>query len=206
MAKSIDNLYGIKVLSDAGSGTTAGVIAGVDFVTGRMIRTKKNVANLSLGGGASAALDTACNNLNNAGALVAVAAGNDNADACNGSPARAAQVVSTGSTTVAGNSDQRSSFSSFGTCVKVWAPGTNIQAAWIGSTTATRTISGTSMASPHVCGLGALFFGEGAANVDAVKTLITSKASRDVIDLLCSTAACRNSPNLLIYNDCDCSA
>jgi len=206
MAKSVDALYGIKVLDDGGSGAWAGVVAGCDFVAGRVRGSpKKNVANLSLGGGATPSADAAVNALNDAGCFVAVAAGNNNGNACDTSPARAERAFTVGATQLTGNADQRATYSNFGTCTNIFSPGTNIEAAWIGSTTATRIISGTSMASPHVCGGGALLFGEGAANVDAVKSAMSSMATRGVINMNCGTnAICNASPNWLQYNGCDC--
>ncbi|AFZ68274.1 S8 family peptidase [Deinococcus peraridilitoris] len=148
-------LRGVKVLDCAGSGSTSGIIAAVDWV--RTNHIKPAVANMSLGGGKSSTLNTAVVNLSNAGVYVAVAAGNENQDACNVSPASAG--LNTAVTTVAASdkTDTKASFSNFGGCVDIYAPGVGIKSAWIGSgTTETNTISGTSMASPHVAGVGAL--------------------------------------------------
>src|SRR6185369_14257464 len=145
-------LRGVRVLDCNGSGSNSGVIAGVDWVTNNHINPA--VANMSLGGGASSALDTAVNNLANSGVPIAVAAGNSNANACNTSPARAANAITVGSTTT---SDARSSFSNFGTCLDLFAPGSGILSSWFSSDTATATLSGTSMASPHVAGVAALY-------------------------------------------------
>src|SRR5687767_5312813 len=125
MAKSV-LLRGVRVLNCSGSGTNSGVIAGVDWV--RLNHIAPAVANMSLGGGASSALDTAVNNLHNANVTIAVAAGNNNgANACNVSPARAANAITVGSTT---QSDSRSSFSNIGSCVDIFAPGSGILSAW----------------------------------------------------------------------------
>ncbi|HBK56088.1 MAG TPA: peptidase S8, partial [Xanthomonadales bacterium] len=141
VAKDV-TLYAVRVLGCTGSGSNAGVIAGVDFVAQQEASTGKTaVANMSLGGGASSALDTAVNNATAAGVVFVVAAGNDNQSACNFSPARAATAYTVGSTT---NTDARSSFSNFGTCVNIFAPGSSITSAWHTSNTATNTISGTS--------------------------------------------------------------
>src|SRR4029434_8781353 len=118
-------LRGVRVLNCSGSGATSGVIAGVDWV--RNNRINPAVANMSLGGGASSALDTAVNNLSNSGVAIAVAAGNSNANACNSSPARAANAITVGSTTT---TDARSSFSNFGTCLDLFAPGSGILSSW----------------------------------------------------------------------------
>ncbi|HEX8071971.1 MAG TPA: S8 family peptidase [Pyrinomonadaceae bacterium] len=145
-------LRAVRVLDCSGSGSTSGVIAGVDWVTNNHISPA--VANMSLGGGASSALDTAVNNSINSGMTYSIAAGNSSTDACTQSPARVAAAITVGSTT---SSDARSSFSNFGTCVDIFAPGSSITSAWATSDTATNTISGTSMASPHVCGVSALY-------------------------------------------------
>jgi subtilisin family serine protease len=145
-------LHPVRVLGCNGSGSTTGVIAGVDWVTQNHV--KPAVANMSLGGGASTALDQAVANSIAAGVSYAIAAGNDNANACNGSPARVSAANTVGATT---SSDARSSFSNYGSCVDLFAPGSSITSAWSTSTTATATISGTSMATPHVAGALALY-------------------------------------------------
>ncbi|HEX8180015.1 MAG TPA: S8 family peptidase [Pyrinomonadaceae bacterium] len=145
-------LRAVRVLDCNGSGSTSGVIAGVDWVTNNHISPA--VANMSLGGGASSALDTAVNNSINSGVTYSIAAGNSNVDACTQSPARVGAAITVGSTT---SSDARSSFSNFGTCVDIFAPGSSITSAWATSDTATNTISGTSMATPHVVGVTALY-------------------------------------------------
>jgi subtilisin family serine protease len=190
VAKSV-NLRGVRVLNCSGSGTNSGVIAGVDFV--RLNRQNPAVANMSLGGGASSALDTAVNNLSNSGVAIAVAAGNSNTNACNSSPARAANAITVGSTTT---SDARSSFSNFGSCLDLFAPGSGILSAWIGSTTATRTISGTSMASPHVAGVAALYKqANPSASASTVRNAIVNGATTNVV-----TSAGTGSPNRLLYS------
>ena len=136
----------IKVLNSAGSGTYSGVIAGIDKTAADCESlNKKCVLNMSLGGGKSTQVNTAVNNAVAAGVTVVVAAGNSNADACNYSPASAGNAITVGATTSA---EATASYSNYGSCVDLWAPGSSIKAAWIGSDTATRTISGTSMASP----------------------------------------------------------
>jgi subtilisin family serine protease len=151
LAKGVQ-LVGVRVLNCAGSGTNAGVIGGVDWVTANAI--KPAVANMSLGGGANTSLDTAVRNSINSGVTYGLAAGNDSGgNACNTSPARTAEAITVGSTT---NTDARSSFSNIGTCLDIFAPGSSITSAWYTSNTATNTISGTSMATPHVVGAAAL--------------------------------------------------
>ncbi len=151
VAKSM-TIIGVRVLDCSGSGSTSGVIAGIDWVTQNAI--KPAVANMSLGGGFSPTLNTAVANSVNSGVVYAVAAGNSNADACNESPSSEPSALTVAATTI---TDARASFSNFGACVDIFAPGQNITAAWIGSSTATNTISGTSMASPHVAGVAGLY-------------------------------------------------
>lgn len=151
VAKSV-SLVAVRVLDCNGSGSNSGVIAGVDWVTANHV--KPAVANMSLGGGASSALDTAVQNSIAAGVPYAVAAGNSGANACNYSPARVPAAMTIGASN---SSDVKASWSNFGNCVDWFAPGVSITAAWHTSNTATNTISGTSMASPHTAGVAALY-------------------------------------------------
>jgi subtilisin family serine protease len=170
-------LRGVRVLNCSGSGTWSGIIAGMDWV--RVNHIKPAVANMSLGGGFSSSVNTAANNLSNAGVFVAVAAGNSNANSCNFSPASAANVTSVMSST---SSDTKSSFSNFGSCAHLYAPGSSITSAWHTSNTATNTISGTSMASPHVAGVAALYkstFGD--ASSSTIRTWLINNATTGVI-------------------------
>jgi len=199
------NLIAVKVLGDDGSGTNAGVIAGVNYVASNCAGSSCT-GNMSLGGGYSAALNTACNNVVAAGIVLVVAAGNENQNACNVSPASATQVITTASLDQGTNptGDTRSYFSNWGTCCHYFAPGSNILGAWIGSTTATRTISGTSMASPHICGIASLIRAENPnMSVAQVKSYITSTGARDLVELNCGSAACQNTPNIIAQNGCD---
>jgi serine protease len=185
------HLIAVRVLNCQGSGTDAGVIAGIDWVTQNHV--KPAVANMSLGGGASTSLDNAVRNSIAAGVTYAIAAGNDNANACNSSPARVGEAITVGSTT---SSDARSSFSNFGTCLDIFAPGSSITSAWSTSDTATNTISGTSMATPHVAGVAALYL---AANPNAtpaqVRNAIVAAATTGKV-----TSAGSGSPNVLLYS------
>ncbi|HEY0015974.1 MAG TPA: S8 family peptidase [Longimicrobium sp.] len=176
VAKAV-RIRGVKVLSCSGSGSTSGIIAGVDWV--RLNATKPAVANLSLGGGFSSATNTAVNNLANSGVYVAVASGNSNANACNYSPASAANVTSVNAST---STNAKASFSNYGSCTHLYAPGQNITSAWYTSSTATNTISGTSMASPHVAGVGALYLaGNPTASNATVRSWIINNATPNVI-------------------------
>jgi aqualysin 1 len=151
VAKSV-HLFAVRVLNCSGSGTNAGVIAGVDWVTQHHVSPA--VANMSLGGGVSTALDTAVRNSIAAGVTYAIAAGNSNTNAANSSPARVSEAITVGATTI---NDARSSFSNVGSVVDIFAPGSSILSSWNTSDTATNTISGTSMATPHVTGVVARF-------------------------------------------------
>jgi subtilisin family serine protease len=190
VAKAV-SLLAVRVLNCSGSGTTSGVIAGVNWVTAN--HRDPAVANMSLGGGASSSLDTAVTNSINAGVVYAVAAGNDNKDACRYSPARVPGALTVGATT---NTDARASYSNYGSCLDLFAPGSSITSAWYSSTTATNTISGTSMATPHVAGVAALYRDAyPTATVSQVISAIVTNATTGVVG-----NPGRSSPNRLLYS------
>ncbi|MDG4764134.1 S8 family peptidase [Solwaraspora sp. WMMD406] len=153
VAKGV-SLIAVKVLNCAGSGSFAGVAAGVDWVTGHHATGVPAVANMSLGGaGSNATVENAVRNSIADGVVYAIASGNSNSDACNFTPARVAEAITVNAST---STDARASFSNWGTCTDIFAPGQSITSAWHTSDTATNTISGTSMAAPHVAGAAAL--------------------------------------------------
>ena len=188
VAKGV-TLVPVRVLNCRGSGTNSGVIAGVDWVAAQSFRPA--VANMSLGGGASTALDNAVTNAVNAGITFVVAAGNSNVDACTASPARAPSAITVGATT---STDARASYSNFGTCVDIFAPGSSITSAWYKSNTQTNTISGTSMASPHVAGVAALYLQGGNASPATVTNALINGATTGKV-----TSAGTGSPNRLLF-------
>lgn len=168
------SLIPVRVLNCRGSGTTDGVIAGIDWVINSGHGSNKAVANMSLGGGYSSAINTAVDNLASDGVLLAAAAGNETTDACTRSPASAAIALTVGATT---NSDARASYSNFGSCVDLFAPGSAITSDWSTSNSATNTISGTSMASPHVAGIAAVFLGLPSAAYSPNRSSVVALAS-----------------------------
>lgn len=207
IAKAVD-LVAVKVLGDDGSGSTAGVIAGIDYVAQQhQARGKPSTANLSLGGGFSSALNRAVQNAVNAGVVFVVAAGNEDDDACDYSPASSSAAITVGATDIGDLNgvelDVRSVFSNYGECVDIFAPGSLITAAWIGGPTKLATISGTSMACPHVCGLASLFLADAPASSPAdIRHQLLQLSTKDVIRMECSNSACQASPNRLAYNGC----
>jgi aqualysin 1 len=191
VAKGV-TLHAVRVLDCSGNGTDATVIAGVDWVTANRITPA--VANMSLGGGASSALDTAVQNSIAANVTYAVAAGNDyGVNACTESPGRVAAALTVGSTTT---TDAKSDFSNIGTCLDLFAPGSSILSAWNSSDTATNTISGTSMATPHVTGVAALYLqnNTSASPATVANAIITTATTNRL------TGIGSGSPNRLLYS------
>ena len=174
IAKSV-KLVAVRVLNCSGSGTNSGVIAGMDWVATNHISPA--VANMSLGGGSSSAVNTSANNLASSGVFLAVAAGNSNANACNSSPSGAANATVVAASAI---NDSRASFSNFGSCVDLYAPGVSIKSDWLNN--GTNTISGTSMASPHVTGVGALYKAvNGNASFSTIRSWLVNNATNNAI-------------------------
>lgn len=204
------SIIAVKVLRSNGSGTMSDVVKGVEWAALEHIKSSKkkdpkfkgSVANMSLGGGKSPALDQAVNACVALGVNFAVAAGNDNADACDYSPAAAEKAVTVGASTL---SDDRAYFSNYGPCVDIFGPGLNILSTWTGGKHATKTISGTSMASPHIAGLLAYFLSLQPPSDSgyAVDSLLPEELKRNMRkiaseDMLSSIPA--DTPNLLAWN------
>jgi len=213
VAKSA-NIKAVKVLRSNGSGTMSDVVKGVEYAAqahresvsaaedGKKPGFKGSAANMSLGGGKSTLLDRAVNAAVEAGIHFAVAAGNDNADSCNYSPAAADKAVTVGASTLA---DERAYFSNYGTCNDIFAPGLNILSTWIGSNTSTNTISGTSMASPHIAGLLAYLLSLQPAkdSAYAVADISPKKLKANLISIATEGALTdvpSNTANILAWN------
>jgi len=189
VAKGV-NLYGVKVLTCAGSGSNASVIAGMDWVAAN--HNEPAVANMSLGGGFSASINDALNNLANSGVFVAVASGNSGANACNFSPASAANATTVNASDIG---DNRASFSNFGSCTHLYAPGVAITSTV--PRNRTDTFSGTSMATPHVAGVAAMYkatFGDDSFST--IRNWLTSNATSGVI-----SGNPSGTPNLLLFTN-----
>ena len=188
------NLIAVKVLRTSGFGTNSDVIKGVEWVAKqhrkKSRKGKKSAANMSLGGGRSVTLERAVDRAVESGVHFAVAAGNDAEDACEYSPAAASGPITVGAST---SVDAMAYFSNFGKCVDIFAPGLDIKSTWIGSKDAVNTISGTSMASPHVAGVLALYLGEGEWTPKALKEELKTRALKKVIN-----SVPLNTPNLLV--------
>ncbi|MEU5900800.1 MULTISPECIES: S8 family peptidase [Streptomyces] len=184
-------IVAVRVLDNNGSGTTAGVVAGIDWVTSNHAAGAPAVANMSLGGGASTTLDNAVKRSIADGVTYAVAAGNSNTNASTTSPARVPEAVTVGATS---NTDARASFSNYGSVLDIFAPGVNIKAGWHTGDTATNTISGTSMAAPHVAGAAAVYLaGHTSATPAQVASALVNGATPSVV-----TSPGSGSPNRLL--------
>ena len=186
-------LVPVRVLGCDGSGSWSGVIAALDWIGSKHSASggaAKAVANLSLAGGFNSAMNLAVERLTDVGVSVVVAAGNSNQDACVESPASAPRAITVAATT---SSDSRASFSNYGNCIDIFAPGVSINSAWISSSSAIASLSGTSMASPHVAGVVALFLQAGAATPAAVDSWLRAGASSNKV-----ASAGAGSPNLLL--------
>jgi len=204
------SIIAVKVLRSNGSGTMSDVVKGVEWAALSHIKSSKmknpkfkgSVANMSLGGGKSPALDSAVNAAVTLGLHFAVAAGNDNADACDYSPAAAEKAVTVGASTLA---DERAYFSNYGKCVDIFGPGLNILSTWTGSKWATKTISGTSMASPHIAGLLAYFLSlqpdsDSGYVVDPLMPEELKRNMRSIASVDMLTSVPDDTPNLLAWN------
>jgi cerevisin len=203
------NIHAVKVLGANGSGSMSNVVKGVEWVTtshsgkkGKAKGLKGSVANMSLGGGKSITLESAINTAVDAGVHFAVSAGNDNADSCQYSPAAAEKAITVGASTLA---DDRASFSNYGACNDIFAPGQDILSTWIGSKEATNTISGTSMASPHIAGLLAYFLSLQPSQDSAFAAAeISPKKAKEILIVIGTKGALSNVPsdtvNVLAWN------
>ncbi|WEH27783.1 S8 family peptidase [Streptomyces sp. AM 3-1-1] len=182
-------VVGVRVLNNAGSGTTAQVVAGIDWVTAHAV--KPAVANMSLGGGADSTIDAAVRRSIASGVTYAVAAGNESTNASTKSPARVGEAITVGATT---STDAKASYSNYGSVVDLFAPGSSITSAWGTGDTATNTINGTSMATPHVTGAAAVYLaGHTSATPAQVSSALVAGASTGVV-----TSPGSGSPNRLL--------
>lgn len=188
VAKNV-SLVPIRILGCDGSGASSNVIAGLDWILKN--GKKPAVVNMSLGGEANASLDSAVENLFNNGYVMVVAAGNSNTDACSSSPARVSKAITVAATD---STDTRASYSNYGSCVDIFAPGSQINSSWIGSNTATKVLNGTSMATPHVVGVVAeMLQSTPTAAPQTISTNLLNQASSNVVKNP------SGSPNRLLY-------
>ncbi|MGK3627028.1 S8 family peptidase [Acinetobacter pittii] len=188
VAKNV-SLVPIRILGCDGSGASSNVIAGLDWILKN--GKKPAVVNMSLGGEANASLDSAVENLFNNGYVMVVAAGNSNTDACSSSPARVSKAITVAATD---STDTRASYSNYGSCVDIFAPGSQINSSWIGSNTATKVLNGTSMATPHVVGVVAeMLQSTPTTTPQTISNNLLNQASNNVVKNP------SGSPNRLLY-------
>ncbi|KAG0248154.1 hypothetical protein BGZ95_008197, partial [Linnemannia exigua] len=191
VAKKV-KIVGVKVLAANGKGPTSGVVAGMDYVIANAV-VGKSVVNMSLGGGKSRAIDDAAARMFAKNIPLIAAAGNEAVDACDGSPSGAKNVLTVGATD---NADTPAYFTNFGSCVEIFGPGVDITSAWIGGASAKKTISGTSMATPHVAGVAALYISQGGLDsAQAVFDKVISTGIKDVV-----VGDLQGSTNLFVFN------
>jgi len=194
MAKNA-KLVAVKVLSDSGSGSTQSVIDGISWAVKN--KNGPSIGSMSLGGGKSATLNSAVANAVSQGLVMVVAAGNDNRDACNYSPASTPEAITVAASD---NKDTKATFSNYGTCVELFAPGVAITSTWIGSPSSVNTISGTSMACPHVAGQAAKYLQKNpSASAAVVKAWLDGNGQKDIIKNVPVTP---KTPNVLLFADC----
>jgi len=189
VAKAV-TIHSVRVLDCSGSGAISGVIAGIDWITQN--RVLPAVANMSLSGSTSSSLNTAVQNSIKAGVVYVIAAGNNNADACSYSPGNTAEALTVGASW---NGDGRSGYSNFGKCVDLFAPGSAITSDSYADDTSSAVMGGTSMATPHVAGVAALYLAAypSATPAQVASAIVGGATPNVLIDVPAGT------PNLLLY-------
>lgn len=205
-------LVAVKVLNCEGSGSYDSVMSGIEFVArDAKKRGTASVLNMSLGGPKDPALDEVVRAAVKEGVVVVVAGGNENTDACNGSPSGVAEAITVAASEVFtdhsehdAEQDGRASFSNYGPCIDVIAPGARITSSWIGERNSVKTISGTSMASPHVAGVVATMLSRNStASPEDIKAALIDMSTKDLVQLKCgSSSSCKKTPNRLLYVEC----
>ncbi|KAI9293619.1 putative subtilisin-like protease precursor [Neoconidiobolus thromboides FSU 785] len=183
-------IVAVKVLDKNGSGSWSGIISGFNWVAGDRRGAKGNIISASLGGGKIDSVNNAVDAATSKGVLCVVAAGNDNKDACDVSPASAQTAFTVGASDI---NDNKASFSNYGQCVDIIAPGVNVLSTW--NNGGTNTISGTSMATPHVAGLAAYYYSQGSYTIPQIKAQLQNTSTKNAIKGFSSTTK-----NYLAYN------
>jgi len=187
------NLVSVRVLDCDGNSTTSRVIAGINWINENI--DGPSVVNMSLSGGGSYAMDAAIKNSIASGVTYIFAAGNSNADACNYSPSRVDEGITVAAST---SEDSRASYSNYGSCVDTFAPGSSVRSAWIGSNTMERTISGSSMAAPHVAGAAAIYLQDNQdASPQEIEAYILGETTKNVV------TGSNSTNNHLLYIDAE---